>query len=368
MIGGAERVLQALCEDLPQHDVEPSVGCFRAAGPVGRALGDAGVPVSEQLAPARRSLAQVWALRADLRRHRTHLVYCLDHSNVLWYGRLAARLAGCPSVAAIHRTRRADGSPSLGRADRLLMGWTKRVIAVSREHGRYLSEDEGLDGRRVTVIHNGVDPGRFPPRRTGEELAAHRRSLGWPEEEPVVGIVAALRPEKNHRLLLEAAVRIPRERRPHVAIIGAGPTEGRLHDVVGELGLRSTVHWLGARDDVPDLLASLDLLALCSDPNVETFPMCVLEAMAARLPVVCTDVGSLREMVQDGRTGRLVPPGNPAALADAIDAILQTPDRGAGLGSAGAARVASEFTRAAMVSRTASLLWEVSGRIRGGTA
>jgi len=271
-------------------------------------------------------------------------------------------------VAAIHRTRRADGSPSLGRADRLLMGWTRRVIAVSREHGRYLREEEGLDAKRVTVIHNGVDPGRFPPRREGTDRAEHRRGLGLPPEGPVVGIVAALRPEKNHRLLLEAMVRIPKERRPHLAILGEGPTEARLRDAVAELALRPSVHWLGVRDDVPEVLASLDLLALSSDPNVETFPMCVLEAMAACLPVVSTDVGSLGEMVQDGRTGRLVPPGNPAALAEAIDTILSAPDAGAGLGRAGAARVAAEFTREAMVAKTAALLWEVSGRIRGGAS
>jgi len=84
VVGGAERVLQALCEDLPRHTVEPSVGCFRAAGPIGRELAAAGIEVSERLAPRRRDWRQVWSLRRDLRARRTHLVYCLDHSNVLW--------------------------------------------------------------------------------------------------------------------------------------------------------------------------------------------------------------------------------------------------------------------------------------------
>jgi glycosyltransferase involved in cell wall biosynthesis len=363
VVGGAERVIEALCRDLPQHDVDVRIGCLRERGPIGRSLAEAGLEVVENLAPARRSAAQLWSLRRFLRRQRPHVMYALEHSNVLLYGRLAARWAGVRSqVMAVHRTGRADGSPSLGRVDRLLMGLSDKVIAVSRGQATYLHQEEGVDARKLEVIHNGVDPSRFGEPLQGEDRAVRRRKLGLPEDAPIVAIVAALRPEKNHRLLLEAMTRLPSASRPHLAVVGDGALAGELRHATAELALQPWVHWLGGCDDVPSVLAAVDLLALASHPRVETFPMCVLEAMAAKLPVVSTDVGSVGEMLLPERTGLLVPPGNPAQLAEAITRILELPDRGRAWGEAGRRRVEAQFTRAEMVERTAKLLWELARR------
>jgi glycosyltransferase involved in cell wall biosynthesis len=362
VVGGAERVVEALCQDLPAHGVDVALGCLRDAGPIGRSLADAGLTVDEQLAPHRRRPAQVLALRRFLRSRRPHVVYFLEHSNALLYGRVAARLAGVRSqVVAVHRTGRADGQPSLGRVDHLLMPLTDRVVAVSRRHAEYLREEEGVAAAKLIVIHNGVDPARFA-RLEGDERARRRAELSLPPDGPVVAVVAALRPEKNHRLLLEALVRLPAEERPHLAIVGDGPEAPRLRHAVAELALDPFVHWLGRRDDVNRVLACVDVLGLCSHPRVETFPLCVLEAMATGLPVVATRVGSLDEMVEDGETGRLVRPGSPDEFATALQEVLQNTSRARTWGDQGRQRVQRHFTREGMVAGTAELLWELARR------
>ncbi len=340
-----------------------TLACLRDAGPIGRSLADRGLRVDQNLAPARRSFSQVISLRRYLKRAKPHVAYVLDHTNALFYGRLAARLAGVPNqIMAVHRTGRADGSPSLGRTDRLLAGLSHRVIAVSQGHRRYLQEVEGVAGDRLRVIYNGVSADSFLAPAHGEARTAQRTELGLPAEGGVVAVVAALRPEKNHRLLFEAIARMEAEHRPTVAIVGDGGERDRLRHDVSELGIDRWIRWLGQRDQVAPILAVSDVLCLPSHPMVETFPMCVLEAMAARLPVVATRVGSLDEMVEDGRTGVLVAPNQPSQLADALGQLLADPERARAMGEAGRQRVESEFTRQAMVESTASLLWELARR------
>jgi glycosyltransferase involved in cell wall biosynthesis len=145
-------------------------------------------------------------------------------------------------------------------------------------------------------------------------------------------------------------------------VVGDGPQAADLRHAVAELALDGSVRWLGSRDDVPRILACVDALALSSHPRVETFPLCVLEAMAARLPVVATRVGSLPELVEDGLTGVLVPPGNPQAMAEALQRILSGSATGRAMGERGRERVQARFTRRRMVGRTADLFWELARR------
>ncbi len=366
MIGGSERVVEALCCDLPAHGIDVGVGCLRAPGPVGEALLARGVALRGELAPARTDPRALWALRAHLRRVAADVVYVLDHSNALLYGRLAARLAGVRAqVCAVHRTGRADGRPSLSRADRLLMPLSDRVIAVSHTHARYLAEHERVDPARLVVIHNGVDPAAFSPPLHGEERARRRAHLGLPADRPVIGIVAALRPEKDHRSLLAALAQLRGPTPPHLAVVGDGALAGELREHASALGVGERVRWFGQRGDVPAILACLDALALASRPVVETFPLCVLEAMAACLPVVATDVGSLREMLEEGVSGRLVPPGDPGAMAQALAGLLGAPEAARAMGRRGHERLLAAFTRERMVAQTAQLLRSLASEGEG---
>ena len=262
-------------------------------------------------------------------------------------------------MVAVRRTRRADGSPSLGRIDRLLMPWTASVIAVSRGHAEYLRREEGIDETRLRVVYNGVDPARFATADEPSRREAERRSLGLPVDAPTVGIVAALRPEKNHEALLRILVREDL-RDVRLVIVGDGTRRQELERRARDLGLTDRIVWAGWRDDVVGVLAAIDTLVLPSHPNVETFPLCVLEAMAAGRPAVATAVGSLDEMIVDGETGWLVPPDDDDALATALAEAARRPDERSRRGEAARRRLREHFDEAQMVEAVAGVLHETA--------
>ena len=163
-----------------------------------------------------------------------------------------------------------------------------------------------------------------------------------------------LRPEKRFDVLVRAAAELV-ARRPEarVLIVGDGPERARLEALVAELGLSHSVRLLGARDDVPDVLAALDVAVTCSD--FEGTPLSVLEYMEAALPVVATRVGGLAHLLEDGVHGLLVPRRNPAALAEALDVLLGDPARRRAMGAAGRERRRAEFDLDVMVARVEEL-------------
>ena len=212
----------------------------------------------------------------------------------------------------------------------------------------------------LRVVHNGVDPARFGAARHEGRRAAERADLGLDDAATVFGIVAALRPEKNHEALLGVLAR-PELSHAHLLVVGDGARRRELEARARELGLDDRVHWLGWRDDVVGVLAAIDALVLPSHPNVETFPLCVLEAMAAARPAVVTDVGSLDEMVIDGQTGWIVPPGDDDALARALveaSDAAQSTARGEGARR----RLEERFDEDQMLAKTAAILNEVVGK------
>jgi glycosyltransferase involved in cell wall biosynthesis len=361
VIGGAERVVEALCRGLPQHGWRVGLGLLREPGPIGESLANEGVEMTSRLAPRRRDPFQVLSLARHLGRVHADAVYVLDHSNALLYGRLAAALRRKPQLCAIHRTRRADGRPSLSSMDRRLMGLSHRVIAVSETQRDYLEHEEGVAASRLVAIPNGIDVDRFDPRRRPEPREELRRRLDLPRDRTLLGVIAALRPEKNHELLLRAVAGAEDLQDCDLVFAGTGPRQQQLAASVRASGMTSRVHWMGEVEDVAPVLWSLDALVLPSHPRVETFPLCVLEAMAARVPVLCTDVGSLREMLGPEGAGGLVPPGDVEALRDVIRATLADADATSQRVDRAYARVRERYSSARMVESTAALLAEIHG-------
>jgi glycosyltransferase involved in cell wall biosynthesis len=195
-------------------------------------------------------------------------------------------------------------------------------VAVAEGQRRYLLEALGLPAAQVIVVRNGIDVGRFAPtpERTARAVEL-RRSWATPVACPVLGIVAALRPEKGHLDLIEL-LKANADRLGPVQLVLVG--DGPMREPIARRAdaLEVSVHFLGARTDVADLLPAFDLVVLPSRPVVETLPLSVMEAMAAGRPVVATRVGALDELIEEGVTGWLVPPLDPAALADRLVACL----------------------------------------------
>jgi glycosyltransferase involved in cell wall biosynthesis len=188
-----------------------------------------------------------------------------------------------------------------------------------------------------------------------------RRQLAIAPEAPVCGIVAALRPEKNHELFLHAAAKIAQVRpEARFLIIGDGPRRGDLEQLARDLKICEAVQFLGSRRDVAELLTALDVFALTS--HNEANPVSILEAMAVALPVAAVHVGSVAESVEHAATGYLVKPGSIEETAARCLELFADASLRRSLGAAGRARVVQRWSLEAMVAGYEDLIAEIYNR------
>jgi glycosyltransferase involved in cell wall biosynthesis len=204
----------------------------------------------------------------------------------------------------------------------------------------------------MRVILNGIDLDGLPPFAL--ERSPARTAAGLPPARRLVAQVGRLAPQKDHRTFLAAAA-IVADRAPDVdfLIVGEGEERAALEVEAGRLGLAGRVRFTGQRDDVPALLAGVDVLTLTS--LYEGFPNVVVEAMATGAVAVATDVGGCRELVVAGETGFLVPPRDPSAVAEAVLRVLGDPSLARRLASAARRRVESELAVTVMAERIAAV-------------
>lgn len=245
---------------------------------------------------------------------------------------------------------------------RLIAPRADAFVAVSRDDQRKMVEIERIPPEKTRFIPNGIDL-EPPPEDAGKRI---RRELGLAADQPVIGTVATLRAQKALDVLIEAALML-REEFADLAILvagGADPTAAeeaaRLKAMAKRLGAGETVRFLGPRDDVPSLLAALDVAVISSD--YEGSPLSVMEYMEAALPVVATRVGGVPDIVVDGETGFLVPPRDPAAITDAVRRLLAEPDLARRMGEAGRRRRRAEFDLSATVRRVEQLYEDLYAR------
>jgi glycosyltransferase involved in cell wall biosynthesis len=190
------------------------------------------------------------------------------------------------------------------------------------------------------VIANGVDTARFAPTPDAHSI---RAEFNISPTSPLISIVAALRPEKNHALFLDVAQRVSKQSPDaQFLIVGDGPCRASLEHDAEARGIARCVHFLGSRSDVPRILTATDVFALTS--HNEANPISVLEAMSVGRPIVATDVGSIHEVVADGVHGYLVPPSDPHSFAARLLDLLNEPLRAKELGAAARDRVLSRWS------------------------
>ncbi|NOY43578.1 MAG: glycosyltransferase [Planctomycetes bacterium] len=347
-VGGAETLLVNLVHGIDETLFAPEVICLKEPGPLGEVLAQE-FPVHANLLTNKfdfRILPRLWKLMRD---RQADVVVTVGAGDKMFWGRLAAKLANVPVIiSALHSTGWPD---SIGRLNRLLTPLTDAFIGVADAHAEHLVQHERFPQDKVHAIYNGVDTDRFTP---GDKKAI-RQELGIPTDAAVVGILAALRPEKNHELFLHGAKQIAATvPSAQFVVIGDGPRRADLEQLTCDLGIADIVHFLGSRSDVPEVLRSLDLLALTS--HNEASPVSILEALSSGIPVVASEVGSVPETVIPNETGLLFPPGDTKAFASAAIKLLQDKPLLTQLGAEGRQRVIQHWSLQAMVAGYQSLI------------
>ena len=308
-IGGAETLLVNLVRRLDRNRIVPLVACMKQKDVLGEELASE-VSVFDNLINHKYDIAVVGRLKRLFLSQQIDALITIGAGDKMFWGRLAARQARTPVIlSALHSTGWPDG---VGKLNRMLTGITDGFIAVAKQHAEYQVHQERFPEQKVFLIPNGIDTKRFVFDSTSRNR--WRAKLGISTEAPVVGIVAALRPEKNHDLFLESANRVSSVNgNVQYVIVGDGPERERLQQLARDKGIEDKVHFSGSTQDVPGVLSMLDLFALTS--HNEASPVSILEALSCQRPVVATNVGSISESVVDAQTGYLVDAGDADQMA-----------------------------------------------------
>jgi glycosyltransferase involved in cell wall biosynthesis len=362
---GAENMVVALAKALTGHGCRAVIGVFRgrhAPHPeIAVQARKQGVEVEIVACEGkwdRRTVAQIRVLAREL---RAEILHPQGYKSDV-YAYASARGLRCGLVATSHNwPSRLPKMQVYAALDRWLLRKFDRVVVMSEEVRQKLLRS-GVDESKVCRIANGVDTDRFRAARP-----ALRQELGI--TGPLIGYVGRLAPEKGGKTLLHAAERVL-ESAPGACFVfvGDGPARRSWELLASDLGIRERVTFTGARSDMPEVYASVDLLVLPS--QAEAMPMCLLEAMAAGKPVVASAVGSIPKIVSPEQTGLLVAPGNSDELAHSILRVLRDYELARGLGSAARDAVVRRHSAQAMARAYREVYEQViiERQARAGTA
>jgi glycosyltransferase involved in cell wall biosynthesis len=377
---GAEQCLLLLLSSLDKRRFSPIV-VLPKDGPLKQKLDDLSIPV--EIVPTMRAWlnrrGKVWRflliiatlpfivlsvlrLRKLIATQQVDLVH--TNSLVVVDGALAARLSKIPHVWHAREILLPATSHKFFLGHRAAISIIKRlsdrVIAVS-EAIYHNFQNSGAD-HRLELVYDGVEV-THPPDDARHQI---RQTLGIADDIPLVGEIAQIQPVKAYEDLVAAAA-IVRQAIPNAAFIGIGDSsksnfsyKQRVIDLIKEHNLQDSFKLIGFRDDILQVLSALDLLALPS--HYEPFGRVLIEAMAAGKPTVGTQVGGIPDIIEDGVTGLLVPPGSPDALAKAITTILEDPIKARQMGDAGQRRVQAHFNLKSY-ARIEKIYEELSSRL-----
>ena len=337
LYGGARQVAYLL-QGLGRHGVESVLVCPRGSAIAGELRGQIScvheIPMHGDL-----DLGLIWRLKRILRTERPDIVHLHSRRGADLLGGIVARLAGVKTVLS----RRVD-NPELSCVARWKYRLYDRVITIS-EGIRQVLLAEGVDPRRLVCVRSAVSADGYS-RQCDE--AWFRQLFGLAGNETVLAVIAQLIPRKGHRYLLQALPALFEEfPAARVIFFGQGALEGKLRRQVRAAGLADRVIFAGFRTDLPQVLPCLDLVV--HPALMEGLGIALLQAAGAGVPIVAVNAGGMPEVVRDGVNGLLVPPGDSAALADAIRRLLSNRPLMQRMGQAGAALIETEFSIDCMV-------------------
>lgn len=355
--GGAERFAIGLSTHLPRDRFEPWLCSTRGADDTStKALAEAGVPYVNLGRGTKLNVHRFLGLATLIRRQRFDVLHTHKFGSNVW-GTLIGTACRVPVIVAQEHSWSYEGEPLRAWLDGRVIGrLATRFVAVSSADARRMQSRERVPAGKIVVVPTGYVPSTQKPET---DL---RAELGLAPHTPLIATAARCSPEKRLDVLLEAHVRVLASiPEAHLVIAGDGKSRPDLERRATELGLDGKVHFLGRRQDVDSILRAADVAALSSDR--EGSPLIMFECMASDTPLVATDVGGLPDVVENCRTGLLVPRRDPAALADGLVALLADPGRRAEMAGAARDRLA-QFTIEATAARFAGLYDELVESVR----
>ncbi|MBN1346345.1 MAG: glycosyltransferase [Phycisphaerae bacterium] len=356
--GGLQQGVVRLINSLPTDEFQHEVCCLHASGSTGDQLAPS-LPVHELHAGWHDPRTAI-RLTRTIRRFQPDIVHARNWST--WPDAvLAGILARQARLIFSQHGWDFDAPASRARAwvCRRLARRTDAVCSVSAHAADLFAAETGLDPRRFQILPNGVDTNRFAPRPDSADL---RRQLGIDSNAFVIGSVGRLEPIKDYGLLLRAVAALVAKQgtQCQLLLVGEGSQRQNLGLLARNLGIDHLVRFVGWRDDVERILATMDVFALTS--RREGMNNAVLEAMASAIPIVATAVGGNPEVIQDGLQGLLIPPGDRDALVAALARLAHDQPRRRWLGAQARLHVVRSFSFERTLRRYADLYRRMAAR------
>lgn len=297
----------------------------------------------------------IFKLNKLLKEKNVHLIYCADNLSKL-IGGIAGKMSGVKVVAHCHDDFKEDALGKIMKVFYLLL--LDRILTVSEKVRKFFTVRGRISPKAIT-IYNGIDSEVFNLSKVDDNL---RIELGLKDDAIVLGSIGVLEKDKGQRYLFEAMTRLKSEGIDNIicVVCGTGPQEAELKEFVQRSGIGDEVLFLGFRDDIPKILKITNIVVITS-LTIESFSMIAVESMAMKVPVIATDIGGLPEVIDDGKTGILVPPADIDSLCRAIRYLIKNTDIRLKMGEDGRRRVIEHFTIEENVRKTESLFLEVLG-------
>lgn len=351
IVGGAEHQLLHLLSQLDRQRFTSHIVTFRSGGALESDFVHAGVEVAHVERRDRWDVSLLWRLTKLLYERRADVVVTFLPPATL-YGLLAARLARVPVRIA---TERGTGYAIPRWSHRIYM-WLENLalrdstlVIPNSEAGREFVLRRGVHPSKTRVIYNGLRPLPTPTLNV-EEI---RKRIGIPPGGPIVGMAASLTSKKDHRTFISAAAMVlEQEPSARFILVGEGPLRPQIEEYCKNLGITAYVRLVGAQSDISNWLNAFDIVVL-SSVDREGCSNVLMEAQSLGKPVVATRIGGNVELVEDQRTGLLVPPSDPSKMASAILDMLNDPVRRWQMGEHGKQYVSAKFASDKYVN-----LWE----------
>ena len=360
-MGGKEKLLYEFVARADRNRFHIAVCCLRSGGYFKEKLLALNVPFHDELLRHRFDALAFRELEHVIRVEKVDILETFAHPNTVIFAFLAKLRSLVQRVVVSYHAVPSDAGANIARPYlRPLLRRMDGHIAVAEIQKRRLVEVEGLREEKVRVIYNGVDTAAFRSAAPGERSVT-RRALGLADDDVVLIAVGSLKPIKGVDVLLHALAGLVRKHpRLRLIVVGEGPDRSALENLARELSIADRVSFLGLRADVDVVLRAADALVLPS--RAEALPTVLLEAMATGLPVVATRVGGVPEIVEEGRSGVMVPPEDASALGSVLDRVVTDAALRRSLGERGRAVVEARFRVETMCENRMAYFEELRAR------